>query len=81
MTTRWRFYSASTAARSAKIGEPEVDSLAEGVSFSADGRFVYIAGWDEQELVTYRIEGDKLTPVGSPLKLPGHPASLRGTLP
>jgi hypothetical protein len=35
----------------------------------------------EQELTTYRLADDKLVPVGSPLKLPGHPASMRGSTP
>jgi hypothetical protein len=32
-------------------------------------------------LVTFRLEGDKLTAVGTPLKLPGHPVSMRSSTP
>ncbi len=64
-----------------KVSEADVDTLAEGVSFSPDGRYVYVTGWNEQELTTYRLDGDKLISVGSPLKLPGHPASMRGNTP
>jgi DNA-binding beta-propeller fold protein YncE len=64
-----------------KVSETEVGTLAEGIAFSPDGQFLYIANLGEQELATYRFDGDKLVPVGSPLKLPGHPASMRGSTP
>lgn len=64
-----------------KLGETEVGALAEGIAFSPDGQFLYIANLGEQELATYRLVGDKLEPAGSPLKLPGHPASMRGSTP
>ena len=64
-----------------KLGETEVGTLAEGIAFSPDGRFLYIANLGEQELATYRLAGNKLVPVGLPLKLPGHPASMRGSTP
>jgi DNA-binding beta-propeller fold protein YncE len=64
-----------------KLGETEVGTLAEGIAFSPDGQFLYVANLGEQELATYRLDGDKLMPVGSPLKLPGHPASMRGSTP
>lgn len=64
-----------------KVGQTEVGTLAEGIAFSPDGRFLYVANGGEQNLVAYRLAGDKLVPVGSPLKLPGHPASMRGSTP
>jgi sugar lactone lactonase YvrE len=64
-----------------KVGETNVGTLAEGIAFSPDGRFLYIGNWGEQELATFRLVGNRLVPVGSPLKLPGHPASMRGSTP
>jgi DNA-binding beta-propeller fold protein YncE len=64
-----------------KLGETEVGTLAEGIAFSPDGQFLYVANFGEQELATYRLDGENLVPVGSPLKLPGHPASMRGSTP
>jgi DNA-binding beta-propeller fold protein YncE len=64
-----------------KVGQTEVGTLSEGIAFSPDGRFVYVANWGEQNLVPYRLEGDKLVAVGTPLKLPGHPVSMRSSTP
>jgi len=64
-----------------KVGQTEVGTLVEGIAFSPDGRFLYVANWGEKNLVTYRLDGDKLDEVGTPLKLPGHPASMRSSIP
>ena len=64
-----------------KVGQTEVGTLSEGIAFSPDGRFVYVANRGEQNLVPYRLEGDNLVAVGTPLKLPGHPVSMRGSTP
>jgi len=64
-----------------KVSQIETGTLSEGLAFSPDGGYVYIANWGEQNLVTYRLQGDKLVAVGSPLKLPGHPVSIRSSTP
>jgi DNA-binding beta-propeller fold protein YncE len=56
-------------------------NLSKGIAFSPDGRYVYVGNWGEQNLATYQLKGDKLVPVGAPLKLPGHPVSMRSSTP
>ena len=63
-----------------KVSETEVGGLAEGIAFSPDGRFVYVANDVDSDLTVLRLAGNKLVPAGS-LKLPGHPASMRGSTP
>lgn len=64
-----------------KVGQTEVGTLAEGIAFSPDSRNLYVANWGEQNLSTYRLDDNKLVLVGTPLKLPGHPGSMRGSAP
>ncbi|MGH7015406.1 MAG: YncE family protein [Stellaceae bacterium] len=63
-----------------KMSETEVGALAEGIAFSPDGKYVYAANNADQDMTVLRLKGNKLVPVGS-LKLPGHPASMRGSTP
>jgi DNA-binding beta-propeller fold protein YncE len=64
-----------------KVAETEAGILSEGIAYSPDGQFLYVANLGGQELNTFRIDDKKLVPTGSPLKLPGHPASMRGSTP
>ena len=52
--------------------------LPEGIVFSADSQFVYIADYIDQTLRSFRIAGGKLVAAGAVMKLPGQPASMRG---
>jgi DNA-binding beta-propeller fold protein YncE len=63
-----------------KVGEALVHGSAEGITFSPDGRFLYVGGFNDSELAILRLQGEKLMPVGA-FRLPGHPASLRGNTP
>jgi len=63
-----------------KVGETEVGGLGEGIVFSPDGQFLYVGNSADQDITVLRLVGNKLVRVGS-LKLPGHPASMRGTTP
>jgi DNA-binding beta-propeller fold protein YncE len=63
-----------------KVGEAQVGGLAEGIAFSPDGRYVYAANFIDGDMTILRLQGARLIPVGT-LKLPGHPASLRGSTP
>ncbi len=63
-----------------KVGEAEVGALAEGVTFSPDGKFLYVGNFMDGDLTILRLQGDRLVQAGT-FKLPGHPASLRGSNP
>ena len=63
-----------------KVSETELGALTEGVTFSPDGRYLYVGNFFDNDITILRREGDKLVRVGS-LKLPGHPASMRGSWP
>jgi DNA-binding beta-propeller fold protein YncE len=60
-----------------KTGEVQVGGLPEGVAFSADGSYVYVGNFIDQDMSVLKVDGDKLTDTGKRFKLPGHPASMR----
>jgi DNA-binding beta-propeller fold protein YncE len=60
-----------------KTGEATVGALPEGGSFSADGSYLYIGNFIDQDMSVLKMDGGKLTDTGQRLKLPGHPASVR----
>ena len=59
------------------LGERLVGVFPEGGAFSADGGYLYVGNFIDQDLSVLKVDGDKLTEAGR-FKLPGHPASLRG---
>jgi DNA-binding beta-propeller fold protein YncE len=63
-----------------KVGETPIEGGAEGIAFSPDGRFLYVASYTDSSIAILRLQGEKLVPVGS-VRLPGHPASMRGDVP
>lgn len=63
-----------------RVSEAEVGGLAEGAAFSPDGQYLYVGNFLDADITVLRLEGDHLVKAGQ-LKLPGHPASLRGSTP
>jgi len=61
-----------------KANEIEVGGLAEGVAFSPDGAYAYVGNFIDSDVSILKIDDTKATNTGKTLKLPGHPASLRG---
>ena len=61
-----------------KVSQTDVGGLAEGVAFSPDGKYLYVGNFLDSDITILRLEGDRFVKAGS-LKLPGHPASMRGT--
>jgi len=64
-----------------KVGAVKAGRLAEGIAFSPDGGHAYVANFTDGDLQVYKVEGDALHDTGRALKLPGHPASMRGSTP
>ena len=52
--------------------------LPEGLAFSPDGQYVYIANYIDKNLQVFRIAAGKFEPQGAPIDLGGQPASMRG---
>jgi DNA-binding beta-propeller fold protein YncE len=63
-----------------KVSQTDVGGLAEGVAFSPDGKYLYVGNFMDSDITILRLEGDRLVKTGT-LKLPGHPASMRGSTP
>ena len=61
-----------------KTNEVEVRGLPEGAVFSQDGRYLYVGNFIDEDISILRVDGDRLVNTGKSLKLPGHPASMRG---
>jgi DNA-binding beta-propeller fold protein YncE len=61
-----------------KVGEVEVGGLPEGAVFSPDGKYLYVGNFLDQDISILKVDGTTVTNTGKTLKLPGHPASMRG---
>ena len=59
-------------------GDVNVGALPEAVAFSPDGQYVYVGNFIDGDLWVLRVDGGKLTDTTQRIKLPGHPASMRG---
>jgi DNA-binding beta-propeller fold protein YncE len=64
--------------RVTNVGSIDVGALPEAVAFSPDGQYVYVGNFIDGDLWALRVEGGKLTDTSQRIKLPGHPASMRG---
>jgi DNA-binding beta-propeller fold protein YncE len=60
------------------VGSLNVGALPEGVAFGPDGQYIYVANFIDKDLWVLRVDGTKLTDTTQRIKLPGHPASMRG---
>ena len=69
-----------------KVGTVNAGRKAEGVAFSPDGKYLYVANFyvgnfTPGNLQIYRVQGDRVVDTGKVLRLPGHPASMRSSVP
>lgn len=60
--------------------EVEVRGLPEGAVFSADGKYLYVGNFIDQDITILRVDGDLLVHTGKSFGLAGHPAAMRGRL-
>jgi DNA-binding beta-propeller fold protein YncE len=58
--------------------EIEVRGLPEGAVWSADGKYLYVGNFIDQDVTILRVDGDTLVPTGKSFGLAGHPAAMRG---
>jgi len=61
-----------------KVGELEVGALPEGAVFSPDGKYLYVGNFLDSDVSILRVDGTKVMDTGKRLRLPGHPAFMRG---
>ncbi len=69
-----------------KVGAVNAGRKAEGVAFSPDGKYLYVANFyvgnfEPGSLQIYRVQRDKIVDTGKVLRLPGHAASMRSSVP
>jgi len=60
------------------IARATLGGLPEGIAYSPKSDYLYVGNYLDKDLQVFHIAGGKLTEVGSRLKLPGQPASMRG---
>ena len=64
-----------------KVGSVKAGRLAEGIAFSPDGQYLYVGNYIDSDVGIYKVDGEQVRDTGKVLKLPGHPASMRGSTP
>jgi hypothetical protein len=64
-----------------KMGTVKASRLAEGITFSPDGEYLYVGNFIDSDVQIYKVDGEQVRDTGKVLKLPGHPASMRGSIP
>ena len=61
-----------------RSNEVVVRGLPEGAVFSADGKYLYVGNFIDQDISILRVDGDTLVDTGKSFRLAGHPAAMRG---
>ncbi len=64
-------------ARATKVAEAPTGRNTQGVTFTPDGKYLYVQNYVEQELQILRVTGTGLEDTGTRIKVKGHPASIR----
>jgi len=61
-----------------RSNEIVVRGLPEGAVFSADGKYLYVGNFIDQDISILRVDGDTIVDTGKSFGLAGHPAAMRG---
>ncbi|MDR3529613.1 MAG: YncE family protein [Rhodopila sp.] len=60
-------------------GKAKLGALPEGIAYSPNSEYIYVGNYMDKDLQVFRVRDGKPVQVGSNIKLPGQPASMRGT--
>ena len=60
-----------------KLKDIKVGGLPEAVTFTPDGRYIYVGNYIDQDFSILRVDGTDVTDTGKRFKVSGHPASAR----
>jgi DNA-binding beta-propeller fold protein YncE len=62
-----------------KVKEIDVGGLPEAAVFTLDGKYILIGNYLDQDFSILKVDGTEVTDTGKRFKVPGHPASARGS--
>ena len=59
-------------------GRASLGGLPEGIAYSPNSDYIYVGNYMDKDLQVFRLNNGRPVQVGSNIKLPGQPASMRG---
>jgi DNA-binding beta-propeller fold protein YncE len=62
-----------------KVKEIDVGGLPEAAVFTPDGKYLLVGNYLDQDFSIPKVDGTDVTDTGHRFKVPGHPASARGS--
>jgi DNA-binding beta-propeller fold protein YncE len=63
-----------------KVKEIDVGGLPEAAVFTPDGKYLPVGNYLDQDFSILRVDGSEVIDTGKRFKVPGHPASARGSV-
>jgi DNA-binding beta-propeller fold protein YncE len=62
-----------------QTGKAKLGALPEGIAFSPDSNYIYVGNYKDKDMQVFRVNNGKPVQEGPNMKLPGSPASMRGS--